>query len=123
MIGFEQSIGENKPDSNKDLSDVRLNFEDIDKPDLNNIIDILLLYNYISANQRKKLYEEVMFLDEPEEEVERLLEMKVLSREELNEARAIKNLIKLEGKLVSKEDAVKWIIKQSHKQDSHGGED
>jgi len=108
------NINNDKDDEIKDQSvhNSKLeNLDYIDKPDLDNIIDILTLYDYISLNHRRKLYESAIFFPEPEDAVCDLLEMDVLTKEELEEAYAIKNLIKLEGRLVTKEEALVWILK------------
>lgn len=108
--------GEQTPDPERDLTGDRINLEHLDNPDVNNIIDILILYNYISPNHRKKLYEESIFMIDPDDEVRKLLQMTILTADELHEAYAIKNLIKLRGRLVTKEEAVKWIINQQNRQ-------
>lgn len=78
-------------------------------PDLDNIIDLLVVYNYISLNQRRRLFEETLLISDPEKEIERLLEMPIITRDELDEIKAIRQLIKLEGRLVTKEEATKWL--------------
>lgn len=97
--------GKTIDDEVKDLSEFK------NKYDPNNIIDILTVYNYIGANHRRKLYESAIFAPDPEDAVKELLDMKVLTEEELSEAYAIKNLIKLKGRMVTRDEALMWIIK------------
>lgn len=73
------------------------------------IITILENYGYISANQKYKMISSSLF-ETPDEMVEKLLEMVVLEPRELKEAKAILNLIRMERRLVTKEEALKFII-------------
>lgn len=72
---------------------------------------ILELYGYISPNQKYKMISSSIF-DLPEEQIPKLLTMYVLTESELKEAKVILNLIKLKGKLVTKEEALKYIFEK-----------
>ena len=74
-----------------------------------NIIMILEMYGYIAPNHKFKMITQSIF-ETPEEQVEKLLQMFVLDESELKEARAILNLIKLNNRLVSKEEALHCIM-------------
>jgi len=74
-----------------------------------NIVMILEMYGYISPNQKFKMITQSLF-ETPDEQVEKLLEMYVLDEKELKEARAILNLIKLNNRLISKEEALHCIL-------------
>ena len=73
------------------------------------LVTILELYGYISPNQKYKMISSSIF-DLPEDQIPKLLDMYVLTEEELKEAKVILNLIKLKGKLVTKEEALKYIF-------------
>jgi len=80
-----------------------------------NIIMILEMYGYISPNQKFKMITQSLF-ETPDEQVEKLLEMYVLNKDELDEARAILNLIKLNNRLISKEEALHCIMDMKNRQ-------
>ena len=86
-----------------------------------NIIMILEMYGYISPNQKFKMITQSLF-ETPDEQVEKLLEMYVLDTEELKEARAILNLIRLNNRLISKEEALQCITRQKKKEKEEKGE-
>jgi len=75
------------------------------------LVTILELYGYISPNQKYKMISSSIF-DLPEEQIPKLLNMYVLTEEELKEAKVILNLIKLKGKLVTKQEALKYIFEK-----------
>jgi len=85
-----------------------------------NIIMILEMYGYISPNQKFKMITQSLF-ETPDEQVEKLLEMYVLNKDELDEARAILNLIKLNNRLISKEEALHCIMEVKNKGNQKGG--
>jgi len=87
-----------------------------------NIIMILEMYGYISKNQKFKMITQSLF-ETPDEQVEKLLEMYVLNKDELDEARAILNLIRLNNRLVTKEEALQYILKFKEKQRKKGEDD
>jgi hypothetical protein len=106
--------GEYVPDK-KDVSGNKINVDDIQKPDIYNILDILVLYNYIGANHRRKLYEESIILDTSDIDINKLLRMPVLTEEELREAKNIQKIIEMECRLISREEVLKEIIKAKNK--------
>jgi len=81
---------------------------------------ILEMYGYISPNQKFKMITQSLF-ETPDEQVEKLLEMYVLNKDELDEARAILNLIKLNNRLISKEEALHCIMEVKNKGNQKGG--
>jgi len=81
-----------------------------------NIIMILEMYGYISPNQKFKMITQSLF-ETPDEQVEKLLKMYVLDKEELDEARAILNLIRLNDRLISKEEALHCIADLRNRQE------
>lgn len=73
-----------------------------------NIIMILEMYGYISPNHKFKMITQSLF-ETPDDQVNKLLAMYVLDEKELKEAKAILNLIKLNNKLITKEEALQCI--------------
>lgn len=73
------------------------------------ICDILEIYGYISPNQIYKMISSSIF-ETPDEQINRLLEMTALEPDELKEARAIFNLIRLKKRLVTKDEALNYLI-------------
>lgn len=80
------------------------------------IMDLLVLYDYISKNQRDKVLVENLFVH-PDKTAEKLLTKYALTQEELNEVRAILNLSKMKGYLVSKEEAINYIKELRRKEE------
>lgn len=77
-----------------------------------NIIDVLIMYGYISHNQRIKLYERSILLTRDiNESVKDLLVMEILTQEEYEEALAICSLNKLYGIRLTYEEAIKELAK------------
>lgn len=75
-----------------------------------NIIDVLYIYDYISDYQRRKIIQS-MICKNTDQMAEKLLTTYTISPEELDEAYAILNLIGLEGRIVSKEEAIICLLK------------
>lgn len=75
------------------------------------IIKILELYGYISQNQRFKMVKNSLF-ETSDEQIQKLLTMYALDEKEYKEAKAILNLIKLNNRIVSKEEVIKFILEQ-----------
>lgn len=75
------------------------------------LMTILELYGYISQNQKYKVISSSIF-DLPEKQIEKMTTIPVLTEEELKEAKVIFNLIKLKNKIVSKEEALKYIFEK-----------
>lgn len=73
------------------------------------ICDILEIYGYISPNQIYKMISSSIF-ETPDEQINKLLEMTALEKDELKEAKAIFNLIRLKKRLVTKEEALNYLI-------------
>jgi hypothetical protein len=48
----------------------------------------------------------------PDDQVQTIMDMKAVTNDELEEAIVIRNLVKLKGHLVSKDEAIKEIIKR-----------
>lgn len=79
-----------------------------------NIIDILYLYDYITDYQRRKVIQELIY-DDVSTMAERLNTIPAVNDDELREATAILNVINLEGKLLTKEEALLHIMDISGK--------
>jgi hypothetical protein len=75
-----------------------------------NIIDVLFIYDYISDYQRRKIIQSLI-CENTDNMACKLLETYTITEEELKEAKAILNLIGLEGRLVTKEEAIMCLIK------------
>lgn len=90
----------------------------INNLDLNMILE---LYGYISPNQKYKMITSSIF-ETPDEQINKLLSMYALEAEELKEAKVIFNLIRLKKRLVSKEEALKYIM-ETEKKSKEGGSD
>lgn len=97
--------------SNLELDDLHYRLKKIGKESNFNIIDILYIYDYITAYQRRKLLQ-TMISSDMDDMLNYLTERPVISQEELKEAKAIQNLIEFENRLVTKEEAVSYLIKQ-----------
>lgn len=69
------------------------------------ILEVLLYYGYISPSQKESLEINNIF-ETPEEMASKLLEMKALTPIQLKEAKAIMNLIRREGKILTRQDAL-----------------
>lgn len=87
-----------------------------------NIIMILEMYGYISPNHKFKMITQSLF-ETPDEQVEKLLKMFVLDKNELDEARAILNLIKLNNRLITKEEALHCIVEIKNKEKKGGNKE
>lgn len=75
-----------------------------------NIIDVLYIYDYISDYQRRKIIQS-MICKNTDQMAEKFLTTYTISPEELDEAYAILNLIGLEGRIVTKEEAIMCLLK------------
>lgn len=98
---FDNNLGFFNPTIDKD----EINIEHLD------ITSILEVYGYISPNQKYKMISSSIF-ETPGEQVHKLLSMAALEKSELKEATVILNLIRLKKRLVSKEEALKYIMEQ-----------
>lgn len=74
------------------------------------ILEVLLYYGYISDLQKEYIETENIF-DTPEEMAEKLLKASVLTVNQLNEAKAIMNVIRKEGKILTRQEALLYITK------------
>jgi len=81
-----------------------------------NIVMILEMYGYISPNQKFKMITQSL-LETPDEQVDKLLNMFVLEKSELEEARGILNLIKLKNRLVTKDEALHCVAQYRQQQE------
>lgn len=75
-----------------------------------NILDVLFIYDYISDYQRRKVIQSLI-CESTDKMADKLLTIPTITEEELNEARAILNLIGLEGRIVTKEEAIMCLLK------------
>lgn len=74
-----------------------------------NIIDILYIYDYITEYQRKKIMQ-TLICESMETMVDYLLSQPTITQAELKEARAIKNLISFEHRIVTKDEAMVYLL-------------
>ena len=125
---FQTLLNENNHDeylTNKDKQDekykeeiqelfsklpINFNYNTLKNP---TILEILLLYGYISQNH-KDIAELNNIFDTPDEIAEHLKTMYVITDEQLKEARGIMNIVRRKGRLISREEAAK--ILSAHKQ-------
>jgi hypothetical protein len=115
------NINTNEDDELNDFynPNIKLFEKDININNLD-IIMILELYGYISPNHKYKMITSSLF-ENPEEQVMKLLDMHVLEESEYREAKAILNLIKLKKRLVTKEEALKYIMNAESTEISNKG--
>jgi hypothetical protein len=90
-------------------------FDKIDKENYD-ILDLLFAYEYISELQYKRVIQDSIF-ELPEDMVQKLLKMPVITENELKEARVIMNLMKLEGREITREEALRYIVTRGEKVD------
>ena len=93
----------------KDIPEEHADFSGLDKDGNYDILDTLFAYGYISKNHYQKILRQSLF-ETPDEMAKKLLEMRVLTDCELQEARAIMNLNRLENRHITKEEALKYLI-------------
>ena len=74
------------------------------------ILEVLLYYGYISPLQKEYVETQNIF-ETPEEMAEKLLSLSALTSNQLKEAKAIMNIIRREGKVLTKQDALLLISK------------
>jgi hypothetical protein len=91
-------------------------------PDNIDLLSILFHYEYISKNQRDKLIEQCIFED-PKDLVDKLLTIYCLTQDELNEARVIMNLSKLRNRMVTRQEAINYILLKQRKLGGDGHEE
>jgi hypothetical protein len=116
-INIDNSVNHDKSES-EFVGDPTMKVKPEELKDVNianlDIVSILELYGYISANQRFKMISSSLF-ESSDQMVNKLLEMSALTEDELKEATAILNLIKLNKRIITKEEALKYIIKYNQK--------
>lgn len=74
------------------------------------ILEVLLYYGYISPLHKEFIESENIF-NTPDEMAEKFLTMSVLTEEQLSEAKAIMNVIRREGKILTRQDALLIVAK------------
>ena len=74
------------------------------------ILEVLLYYGYISKLHKDFLESECIF-ESPDEMAVKLLERPILTETQLKEAKAIMNVIRREGKIMTREEALLLISK------------
>jgi hypothetical protein len=84
---------------------INFNYSTLNNP---TILEILLLYGYISQNH-KDIAELNNIFDTPDEIAEHLKTMYVITDEQLKEARGIMNIVRRKGRLISREEAAKIL--------------
>ncbi len=80
------------------------------------ILEVLLHYGYISPLQKEYVETENIF-ESPDEMAKRFLTMTVLTEEQLKEAKAIMNIIRMEHKILTKQDALLLISQMKERSD------
>lgn len=90
---------------------INFNYSTLNNP---TILEILLLYGYISQNH-KDIAEMNYIFDTPDEIAEHLKTMYVITDEQLKEARGIMNIVRRRGRLVSREEAAKILSNLKNK--------
>lgn len=79
------------------------------------ICDILEIYGYVSQNQIYKMISSSIF-ETPDEQINKLLDMTALEPDELKEAKTIFNLIRLKKRLVTRDEALNYLIEVEKKE-------
>lgn len=90
--------------------DISEKMEKLGKVSNFNILDVLFIYDYISDYQRRKVIQSLI-CESTDKMADKLLSIPTITEEELDEARAILNLIGLEGRIVTKEEAIICLLK------------
>lgn len=80
------------------------------------ILEVLLFYGYISPLQKDYVEIENIF-ETPDEMATKLLSLPALSEKQLREAKAIMNVIRREGKILTKQDALLLVSKIEERRD------
>lgn len=83
------------------------------------ILEVLLYYGYISQLQKEYIETENIF-DSPDEMSKKLLNISALTPNQLKEAKAIMNVIRREGKILTKQEALFQIAKLEERRESDG---
>ena len=78
---------------------------------MQDILNVLMVYGYLSKHQHHRIKDAAIF-SSSDEMVNKLLTMPILTEKELMEARVIKNMIVSEGKLISRQKALKAILER-----------
>ena len=77
------------------------------------ILEVLYYYGYISQIQKETVEAENIFKS-PDEMANELLDTPILTKEQLKEAKGIMNVIRIEGKVITREEAILHIAKMEH---------
>lgn len=103
-----------KKDENSfnDSCDLDYKMNRLNKDDNFNLLDILYLYDYITEYQRRKVIQDMIYED-VETMVKHLTEYPAINTEELKEAKAILNLVELQGKIITKEEALMHLVNRN----------
>lgn len=91
------------------MNEIKFKMKKLGKTSNFNLIDILYIYDYISDYQRRKVIQTLIYED-PNGMVTYLQDHPAVSDEELKEAKAILNLITLQGRVLTKEEALLHIV-------------
>lgn len=108
-----------KNNSNSDLSkDVLDKIKKIGKKHANelNILDVLYIYDYITDYQRRRVMQDLIY-ENIDNMAEYLTERPAVTDEELKEARAILNIITINDKFITKEEAMLYLVKLNNEKD------
>lgn len=110
---FNSFLKKNPDENQMEFEDERAELEfkmtKLGKNNNFNLIDILYLYDYITDYQRRKVIQDLIY-DDTDGMIEYLNTNPAVSDEELREAKAILNLINLQGKVLTKEEALLHIV-------------
>jgi uncharacterized protein with ATP-grasp and redox domains len=113
---------EEKTEEELELDDIHYKIKRLGKDSNFNIVDILYIYDYITEYQRRKLIQNLI-TENLDTMISYLLSQPIINDEELKEARAIQNLIEFENRLVTKDEAVSYLIqKHDEERESHNEE-
>lgn len=103
----ENLPSEDEREHSAELSDLKKKFK---KTPNFSILEVLLYYDYISPLQKETVEISGIF-DTPDDSAKRLLTMSVLTERQFREAKAIMNVIRREGKILTKQDALLLVAK------------
>lgn len=107
-IVYSNSTVSSLSSTNNNLLDIENRLNELRNKEYYDILDILLIYEYISFNQYDIVIKKHLF-STPDEMVDELKLIPALTDEQLREARALINLIRIKGKLITRQELDEFI--------------
>lgn len=103
---------EKRDKENDEYNELNFKIKKLGKESGFDLLDILYIYDYITDYQRRKVIQNLIY-DDIDDMIRFLNTHPTVSDEELMEARAILNLIELNGKIVTKQEATFYLLDNS----------